>query len=180
MVIPLVSGLRLSIKKILYRNYSMSKKITIKEEDVDEPYEEIIEQVDNSPPEPPPPDPPPPPQPEKQKADCKMRMRELYKCDDCGKYLTKKSLNYSHYKTCRGKPENQIKPDVKPQAPPPDVKPQAPPPQAPPPQEPVQQMTPPPVYYQQVPRQIPIYEQMRLEKQRAHLEKIQRLSMFIA
>ena len=103
----------------------MSKKITITEQDVDEPYEEIIEQVDNSPPEPPPPDPPPPPpQPEKQKADCKMRMRELYKCDDCGKYLTKKSLNYSHYKTCRGKPENQIKPEPKPQAPPP--KPQAP------------------------------------------------------
>ena len=148
----------------------MSKKIIIKEEDVDEPYEEIIEQVDNSPPEPPPPDPPP----EKQKADCKMRMRELYKCDDCGKYLTKKSLNYSHYKTCRGKPENQIKPEPKPHAPPPDVKPQAPPP------EPVQQMTPPPVYYQQMPRQIPLYEQMRLEKQRAHLEKIQRLSMFIA
>ena len=114
-------------------------------------------------------------------------MRELYKCDDCGKYLTKKSLNYSHYKTCRGKPENQIKPEPRPQAPPP---------QASPPQdvsatssaknavhfaaEPVQQMTPPPVYYQQVPRQIPIYEQMRLEKQRAHLEKIQRLSMFIA
>ena len=69
----------------------------------------------------------------------------------------------------------KIKPEPKPQAPPPDVKPQAPPPQ-----EPVQQMTPPPVYYQQVPRQIPIYEQMRLEKQRAHLEKIQRLSMFIA
>ena len=152
----------------------MSEKITIKEEDVDEPYDEIIEQVDNSPPEPPPPDPPPPPQPEKQKADCKMRMRELYKCDDCGKYLTKKSLNYSHYKTCRGKPENQIKPEPKPQAPPPEPKPQAPPP------EPVQQMTPPPIYYQQAPRQIPLYEQMRLEKQRAHLEKIKRLSMLIA
>ena len=77
----------------------MSKKITIKEEDVDEPYEEIMGQVDSTPPEPPPePTPPPPPQPEKQKADCKMRMRELYKCDDCGKYLTKKSLNYSHAK----------------------------------------------------------------------------------
>ena len=152
----------------------MSKTITIKEEDVDEPYEEIIEQVDNTPPpEQPPAETTPPPPPEKQKADCKMRMRELYKCDDCGKYLTKKSLNYSHYKTCRGKPENQIKPDVKPQAPPPEPKPQAPP-------EPVQQMTPPPVYYQQAPRQIPLYEQMRLEKQRAHLEKIQRLSMFIA
>ena len=159
----------------------MSKKITITEQDVDEPYEEIIEQVDNSPPEPPPPDPPPPPQPEKQKADCKMRMRELYKCDDCGKYLTKKSLNYSHYKTCRGKPENQIKPDVSSTSSAKNAvhfaaepKPQAPPP------EPVQQMSPPPVYYQQAPRQIPLYEQMRLEKQRAHLEKIQRLSMFIA
>ena len=36
----------------------MSKKITIKEEDVDEPYEEIIEQVDDTPPpEPLPPEP---------------------------------------------------------------------------------------------------------------------------
>ena len=85
----------------------MSKKITITEQDVDEPYDEIIEQVDNTPP--PEPDPTqPPPQPEKQKADFKMRMRELYKCDDCGKYLTKKSLNYSHYKTCRGKPETKL------------------------------------------------------------------------
>ena len=143
----------------------MSKKIQIKEEDVDEPYEEIIEQVDNSPPEPPPPDPPPPPQPEKQKADCKMRMRELYKCDDCGKYLTKKSLNYSHYKTCRGKPENQIKPEPRQQTPPP------PEPTPPPPE---------PVFYQQAPRPIPIHEQMRLERRRAHLDKINRLSMFIA
>ena len=38
----------------------MSKKITIKEEDVEEPYDEIIEQVDNTP-EPPPPEPAPPP-----------------------------------------------------------------------------------------------------------------------
>ena len=47
----------------------MSKKITIKEEDVEQPYEEIIEQVDNTPelPEPPPPPPPEPtpPPPEK-------------------------------------------------------------------------------------------------------------------
>ena len=62
----------------------MSKKITIIEEDVEQPYEEIIEQVDNTPelPEPPPPPEPTPPPPEKQKAECKMRMRELYKCDD--------------------------------------------------------------------------------------------------
>ena len=37
-----------------------------------------------------------------------MRMRELYKCEACGKYLTKKSLNYSHFKTCKGNPENQV------------------------------------------------------------------------
>ena len=97
-----------------------------------------------------------------------MRMRELYKCDDCGKYLAKKSLNYSHYKTCRGKPEHQIKPEPR-QQPKPEPTP-----------EPVQQMTPPPIYYQQATRQIPLYEQMRLEKQRAHLEKIKRLSMLIA
>ena len=137
----------------------MSKKITIKEEDVEEPYEEIIEQVDNTPPSPTPPPPPPPPQPpqpEKQKAECKMRMRELYKCDDCGKYLTKKSLNYSHAKTCKGRPENQIKES---------------------PQQPVQQPVQQPSYQ---PPQIPIHEQMRMERRRAHLDKINRLSMFIA
>ena len=149
----------------------MSKKITIKEEDVDEPYEEIIEQVDGTPPDPPPePTPPPPPQPEKQKAECKMRMRELYKCDDCGKYLTKKSLNYSHAKTCRCRPENQIK--EPPQPPPPE-----PPPQ---PQPRPQPQAPEPVYYQPAPRQIPIHEQIRMERRRAHLDKINRLSMFIA
>ena len=131
----------------------MSKKITIKEEDVEEPYDEIIEQVDNTPPPLEPPPPPEPPPPEKQKAECKMRMRELYKCDDCGKYLTKKSLNYSHAKTCKGRPENQIK--------------------EPPPQ-------PPPVQRVQQPPQIPIHEQMRMERRKAHLDKINRLSMFIA
>ena len=52
----------------------MSKKITIKEEDVEEPYDEIIEQVDNTPPpEPPPPlepTPPPPPENKRQNAKC--------------------------------------------------------------------------------------------------------------
>ena len=45
----------------------MSKKITIKEEDVEEPYDEIIEQVDNTPE---PPDPPPPLPPPRQNARC--------------------------------------------------------------------------------------------------------------
>ena len=149
----------------------MSKKSTIKEEDVEEPYNEIIEQVDNTPdpiPEPIPeskPEPMPeskPAPPEKQKAECKMRMRELYKCDDCGKYLTKKSLNYSHAKTCKGRPENQIK---------------EPPPQPPPVQQPIQQPVQQPSYQ---PPPIPIHEQMRMERRRAHLDKINRLSMFIA
>ena len=89
-------------------------------------------------------------------------MRELYKCDDCGKYLTKKSLNYSHAKTCKGRPENQIK---------------EPPPQPPPVQQPIQQPIQQPSYQ---PPQIPIHEQMRMERRRAHLDKINRLSMFIA
>ena len=48
----------------------MSKKITIKEEDVEEPYDEIIEQVDNTP-EPSPPEPPPPPPPENKRQNVK-------------------------------------------------------------------------------------------------------------
>ena len=137
----------------------MSKKITIKEEDVDEPYEEIIEQVDNTPtPDPipeskPEPKPEPAPMPEKQKAECKMRMRELYKCDDCGKYLTKKSLNYSHAKTCKGRPENQMKEPVQQ-----------------PVQQPIQQPIQQPVHQPiQQPPQIPIHEQMLMERRRAHL-----------
>ena len=83
----------------------MSKKITIKEQDVEEPAEEtreeIVEQLNAPAPSSPEPSTPaataPPAEPPQQKADCKMRMRELYKCDGCGgKYLTKKSLNYSH------------------------------------------------------------------------------------
>ena len=93
----------------------MSKKITIKEQDVEEPAEEtreeIVEQLNA--PAPSSPEPPTPPattaEPAQQKAECKMRMRELYRCDACGKYLTKKSLNYSHQRTCKGNPENQTK-----------------------------------------------------------------------
>ena len=59
----------------------MSKKVTIKEQEIEEPVEEsreeIVQQISN----------PTPPEP--QKADARMRVRELYKCDDCGKYLTK-------------------------------------------------------------------------------------------
>ena len=139
----------------------MSKKITIKEQDVEEPLEEsrdeIVQQLTA---ETPAPEPPPPPataapaEPPQQKADCKMRMRELYKCDGCGKYLTKKSLNYSHQRTCKGNPANQI------------AKPQKEEPPEPPPQ-------------QYIPPPMPLYEQMRLERRRAHIEKINRLAQFI-
>ena len=94
-------------------------------------------------------------------------MRELYKCEACGKYLTKKSLNYSHFKTCKGNPENQVAKPKKelPPEPPPEAPPQ------PPPQPPPQQYVPP---------QMSLYDQMRIERRRAHLDKINRLSMFIA
>jgi hypothetical protein len=157
----------------------MSKKITIKEEDVEEPYNEIIEQVDNTPtPEPiPEPKPEPTPMPEKQKAECKMRMRELYKCDDCGKYLTKKSLNYSHAKTCKGRPENQRKEPVHQPVQEP-VQQSVQQPVQPPVQQPVQPPVQQPVQQNYI--TIPIHEQMRMERRRAHLDKINRLSMFIA
>ena len=143
----------------------MSKKITIKEQDVEEPAEEsreeIVKQLDA-------PAPPPPPativEPAQQKAECKMRMRELYKCDGCGKYLTKKSLNYSHQRTCKGNPANQVAKPKKEEPPEEDY-------YQPPPQPPPQQYVPPPM---------PLYEQMRLERRRAHLENINRLAQFIA
>ena len=138
----------------------MNKKVTIKEQEIEpeETRDEIIEQVNNTPP-PPEPEPPKvvePPQP--QKAEARMRVRELYKCELCDKYLTKKSLNYSHAKTCKGRPENQKvkEPEVEYEPPPP----------------PPQQYVPPPP-------QMPLYDQMRLERRQAHLNRINRLAQFI-
>ena len=70
-------------------------------------------------------------------------------------------MNYSHAKTCKGRPENQRKEPVQEPEPKPEPKPV---------QQPVQQN-----YIT-----IPIHEQMRMERRRAHLDKINRLSMFIA
>ena len=64
---PLVSDLRLFIKKFLYRNYKNEQENYYKREDVEEPYDEIIEQVDNTPP----PEPPPPPPPENKRQNVK-------------------------------------------------------------------------------------------------------------
>ena len=146
----------------------MSKKITIKEEDIEPPLEEsrddIIQQVNAPPPPTPPPAAEPPTQ---QKADSKMRMRELYKCDGCGKYLTKKSLNYSHQNTCKGNPANQAKPPPKQCEEPATIEyvEEA---------TPVKMPEPPPLA-----PQIPLYQQIAMERRRAHLEKIDRLKRFI-
>ena len=146
----------------------MSKKITIKEEDIEPPLEEsrddIIQQVNAPPPPTPPPAAEPPTQ---QKADSKMRMRELYKCDGCGKYLTKKSLNYSHQNTCKGNPANQAKPPPKQCEEPVTIEyvEEA---------TPVKMPEPPPLA-----PQIPLYQQIAMERRRAHLEKIDRLKRFI-
>ena len=137
--------------------------MTIKEEDIEAPpeetLEEIVEQVKAPAPTPSPAEP--------QKADTRMRVRELYKCDLCGKYLTEKSLNYSHFKTCRGNPENQTKaPKYEEEQQPTHTNYQQEPPY-----QPAPHYEPPPM---------PLYEQMRMERRRAHLDKINRLSMFIA
>ena len=151
----------------------MSKKITIKEQDVEEPAEEsreeIVKQLSAPAPSSPEPSPPPataPAEPPQQKAESKMRMRELYKCDGCGKYLTKKSLNYSHQRTCKGNPTNQVAKPKKEEAPEKEEHYEPP------------QYEPPPQQY--IPPPMPLYEQMRLERRRAHIEKISRLAQFIA
>ena len=136
----------------------MRKKVVIKEVDIPEPAEEsrdeIVQQVASE-------DKPAdaieqPEQKVLQKAESRTRVRELYKCEDCGKYLTKKSLNYSHPSTCRGNPENTVKQEE--EEPEPMVTPYTPPPQP----------------------QTHLYEQMRMERRRQHLERISRLSQFIA
>ena len=151
----------------------MVKKVCIKEQDIEalpeESRDEIVEQVNAQAPSPPEPPPPPPAtaaptEPAQQKADCKMRMRELYKCDACGKYLTKKSLNYAHAKTCKGRAENQTKAPKYEEPPQPNEQPYHPPPpyEAPP-----------------LPA-VPLYDQLRMERRRQHLARINHLSQFIA
>ena len=73
----------------------MPKKVVIKESSV-EPAEEtqegIVEPVEPKPTQPPPPaEPPPLERRPSQKADGRTRMRELYRCEYCNKYLTKKN-----------------------------------------------------------------------------------------
>ena len=153
----------------------MSKKIAINEEDVEEPLDEsrddIVQHVTHLPDSPPVTAAPEPVQ--EQKAESKTRTTQLYKCDYCGKYLTKKSLNYSHRRSCPGRPENQVKPEAKKQEPPPPPEP-----------EPVEEYVPPVQEYvppvQQYSPQLPTMELLRMERRRQHLAKINRLTQFIA
>ena len=100
----------------------------------------------------------------------KQRVNNLVKCELCNKFVTKKTLNYSHAKTCKGNPENQKPPEP--------VREKSP--------EPVQETTPEP-FQQFVPPQYgatqyirPTYQQLKLDQRRAHLERINRLARFIA
>ena len=90
----------------------MPKKVVIKENTIEAPEEtreEILEHVEQAEVQPQPPaEPPPLERQPTQKAEGRTRMRELYRCEYCNKYLTKKSLNYSHTKYCRGQQPEQV------------------------------------------------------------------------
>ena len=92
-----------------------------------------------------------------KKVEGKTRMRELYKCEHCNKYLTKKALNYSHTQYCKGLRPQQ--PDEETTC----VEPPSPPPQP-----------------QPLERPMSVYEQLRRERQQLKNERIQRLAQFIA
>ena len=126
----------------------MSKKVVIKENIIDEPEEtreEILEQIEE-------PQAPAPKQSAPQKAEGRTRMRELYRCEYCGKYLTKKALNYSHTKYCKGQQPEQ------------------------PPEEPTQEVC---EIIEPQP-QLSIMEQIRQQRLEVKRERIARLSQNIA
>ena len=86
------------------------------------------------------------------KADGRTRMRELYRCEYCNKYLTKKSLNYSHAKYCKGQQPEQVQECAPVQETPPEI------PQT----------------------RLSLMEQFRREKQMLKLERIRMLAQNIA
>ena len=102
------------------------------------------------------PQPPAEPAPVEQKAppkaDGRTRMRELYRCEYCNKYLTKKSSNYSHAKYCKGQQPEQVQECAPVQETPPEI------PQT----------------------RLSLMEQFRREKQMLKLERIRMLAQNIA
>ena len=128
----------------------MPKKVNIVENDIEPPEEtreEILQQIEEAPKE----------EIQPKKVEGKTRMRELYKCEHCNKYLTKKALNYSHTQYCKG---------LRPQQPDEETTCVEPPP--PPPQP------------QLLERPMSVYELLRRERQQLKNERIQRLAQFIA
>jgi hypothetical protein len=134
----------------------MTKQVTICEEDVqeceaEESREDILQAINT-------PEPAPPSSPVQQPM--KQRVNNLVQCELCNKFVTKKTLNYSHAKTCKGNPENQVKQKT---------------PEEP---EPIQEALPEP-FQQFVPPQYgatqyirPTYQQLKMDQRRAHLEGI--------
>ena len=131
----------------------MPKKVTIKENLIEETPQETADEIE---PEEPQPQPPAEPalveQKAPPKADGRTRMRELYRCEYCNKYLTKKSLNYSHAKYCKGQQPEQVQECAPVQEAPPEI------PQT----------------------RLSLMEQFRREKQMLKLERIQLLARNIA
>ena len=129
----------------------MPKKVNIVENDIEPPEEtreEILQQIEE----------PPKEEIQPKKVEGKTRMRELYKCEHCNKYLTKKALNYSHTQYCKG---------LRPQQPDEETTVAEPPPPPPPQPQPLE-------------RPMSVYEQLRRERQQLKNERIQRLAQFIA
>ena len=100
----------------------MPKKVSIKENLIDETPQETADEIE---PEETQPQQPAEPSPVEQKAppkaDGRTRMRELYRCEYCNKYLTKKSLNYSHAKYCKGQQPEQVQECAPVQEAPPEI-----------------------------------------------------------
>ena len=147
----------------------MSKTVTIIEEDIpEETREEILENMNE-------------PEPvveicqEVKQPATKQKIRNLIQCTLCGKYVTKKTLSYSHKKSCPALPENQNKPKPEKAEPKEVIK------------EVVQEEPEHTVYQQEPPYQpshqepqIPYYQRMRMERRQLHNERIRLLSQFIA
>ena len=103
----------------------------------------------------------------------KQKIRNLIQCTLCGKYVTKKTLNYSHKRSCPALPENQNKPKPEP---PKEVT-----------KEVVQEEPEHTVYQQEPPYQplhqepqIPYYQRVRMERRQMHNERIRLLTQLIA
>ena len=129
----------------------MPKKVLITENLIEEPQQEITDEPAEEQPETPA-EPVPVEQKAPPKADGRTRMRELYRCEYCNKYLTKKSLNYSHAKYCKGQQPEQVQECAPVQETPPEI------PQT----------------------RLSLMEQFRREKQMLKLERIRMLAQNIA